>query len=234
MSDTTLTVTQLENAPQLKRCLKCGRSLPLTEFYKNNQREDGLTGNCRECITILRKKWDRKYNRSEKARQTAKRYYYSEKGQATKSAYRKSYKLTEEQKERYRLAARKHEKEPRYKARTIRYWQSAKGKAVKAKKDRRYAITPGGKFSKHKTEIKRKHQIKTSDCTLTRKQWQEIKEAHNHTCAYCGRKMERLEMDHIIPLSKGGIHTAANIVPACRTCNAKKGNKLVTPAQFGT
>ena len=229
MKSITSTHTLLENGQPAKPCRRCGRVQPLTEFYKNNQQADGLTGKCRDCITELRKVWDKKYNASEKARQTAKRYYYSEKGQKAKREYRQAYQLTPEQRERYRATARVKMSDPKRKAQIRKYWQSEKGKARKAIKDKQYAKTEGGRFSKRKTEIKRKHQIATSRCTLTRGQWQEIKERFNHSCAYCGRKMERLEMDHVIPLSKGGAHTMANIVPACRKCNATKGNKILEP-----
>ena len=37
--------------------------------------------------------------------------------------------------------------------------------------------------------------------------------------------MKRLTMDHITPISKGGAHTASNIVPACQSCNSKKNNR---------
>jgi 5-methylcytosine-specific restriction endonuclease McrA len=172
---------------------------------------------------VIRKEWNQAYNLTAKSRETARRYYYSKKGQAAKLAYRERYELTPEQRERYRLAGRKHEREARYKARRERYDQSAKGKATKAGIDGRYRRTEKGRFAKRKTEIKRKHQIKATDCTLTREQWQEIKDRFGHACAYCGKVLERLEMDHVKPLSKGGTHTAANIVPSCRTCNAKKG-----------
>jgi 5-methylcytosine-specific restriction endonuclease McrA len=172
-----------------------------------------------------RRKWDQKYNQTEKARAAARRYYYSEKGQQAKMAYRAAYKPTPEQQARYREAGRLHEREWKYKARRKRYDQTAKGQAAKAARDKRFANTEKGRFSKRKTEIKRKHQIETSSCTLTREQWQEIKAAHGHACAYCKRLMQRLEMDHVIPLSKGGSHTKDNIVPACRKCNAKKGNR---------
>lgn len=48
-------------------------------------------------------------------------------------------------------------------------------------------------------------------------------------CAYCGVKPDKLEMDHIIPLSRGGQHTKSNIVPACFNCNRSKGAR--TPEQ---
>jgi len=60
---------------------------------------------------------------------------------------------------------------------------------------------------------------------LTAAQWTEIKTAYGHRCVYCGRKMQRLTQDHITPLSKGGAHTASNIVPACGKCNSCKGSR---------
>lgn len=69
--------------------------------------------------------------------------------------------------------------------------------------------------------------------TLTEAQWREIKEAFDHRCAYCGRRMQRLEKDHITPVDNHGDYHVHNIVPACRRCNASKGTrpapKLVQP-----
>lgn len=45
-------------------------------------------------------------------------------------------------------------------------------------------------------------------------------------CAYCGSS-NRLEADHVVALSKGGLHTASNIVPACKCCNASKRDRPV-------
>ena len=44
-------------------------------------------------------------------------------------------------------------------------------------------------------------------------------------CAYCGSR-EKLEYDHIIPISKGGSNTARNIQLLCETCNRSKGAKI--------
>jgi 5-methylcytosine-specific restriction endonuclease McrA len=57
---------------------------------------------------------------------------------------------------------------------------------------------------------------------LTAAQWREIKAAYGHCCVYCKKPQQRLTMDHLTPLSKGGAHTASNIVPACRSCNSRK------------
>ena len=44
------------------------------------------------------------------------------------------------------------------------------------------------------------------------------------TCHYCGCTGAHVvrTSDHVIPLTKGGEHTLANLVPACRTCNSRK------------
>lgn len=57
---------------------------------------------------------------------------------------------------------------------------------------------------------------------LTAQQWTEIRALFKQRCAYCNCKPRVLTMDHVVPLSKGGHHTAANIVPACQSCNSRK------------
>jgi len=47
----------------------------------------------------------------------------------------------------------------------------------------------------------------------------------NRTCAYCGVKDTRLEIEHIQPRSKGGSNRVSNLCLACVPCNQKKGNQ---------
>jgi 5-methylcytosine-specific restriction endonuclease McrA len=42
-------------------------------------------------------------------------------------------------------------------------------------------------------------------------------------CWYCGdhlNQSDELCLDHVVPLSAGGLTTLSNLVPACRPCNA--------------
>ncbi|WP_298962436.1 HNH endonuclease [uncultured Methylobacterium sp.] len=49
----------------------------------------------------------------------------------------------------------------------------------------------------------------------------------DHTCVYCGVTDCPLEMDHVIPVSRGGLNTEHNLVASCGPCNRAKGAKLV-------
>ena len=48
------------------------------------------------------------------------------------------------------------------------------------------------------------------------------------TCQYCNYagSAEELTFDHVIPRSRGGRTTWANVVTACSECNLEKGNRL--------
>ena len=51
-----------------------------------------------------------------------------------------------------------------------------------------------------------------------------ILERDEHKCIYCGQPT--LGIDHVIPVSEGGLTIPANGVCCCVTCNSKKGAKL--------
>lgn len=57
---------------------------------------------------------------------------------------------------------------------------------------------------------------------LTAEQWTAIQAAFDGRCAYCGCRPDVLTMDHVVPLARGGHHTASNVVPACQSCNSRK------------
>lgn len=46
-------------------------------------------------------------------------------------------------------------------------------------------------------------------------------------CQYCGRRGQRLECDHVVPVCRGGTDALSNLVTACLRCNRSKGSKLV-------
>lgn len=108
-------------------------------------------------------------------------------------------------------------------------WKRASSPAyVKKEKDRqnRYYSTEKGRESRRSTVRKRRAILANVEATLTKEEWQEILKHFDYKCAYC-KSAKKIEMDHVFPISKGGTHTANNVVPACRKCNSSKGNKVL-------
>ncbi|MCK4815985.1 HNH endonuclease, partial [bacterium] len=56
------------------------------------------------------------------------------------------------------------------------------------------------------------------------------------TCQYCGKSSPRvvLEVDHIIPINKGGENNLENLTTSCFDCNRGKGKNLLEEYKEGT
>lgn len=49
-------------------------------------------------------------------------------------------------------------------------------------------------------------------------------------CAYCGEYQHDYSsrtVDHIVPQSRGGTHDASNLLPCCKSCNARKRGRTL-------
>jgi 5-methylcytosine-specific restriction endonuclease McrA len=57
----------------------------------------------------------------------------------------------------------------------------------------------------------------------------EIVARDNSTCYLCGLWLNdnEIHLDHVIPVSKGGLHDPSNIKVACAYCNLSKGAKIL-------
>ena len=55
----------------------------------------------------------------------------------------------------------------------------------------------------------------------------------NNICQYCGKKLSNSELtvDHIVPISRGGLNNWKNCVTSCSPCNNNKGSR--TPEEAG-
>lgn len=58
----------------------------------------------------------------------------------------------------------------------------------------------------------------------SRKLKEKVLMKYHHICVSCG-STEKLEIDHIKPVSKGGKNIFTNLQVLCKTCNLKKGVK---------
>ena len=86
-------------------------------------------------------------------------------------------------------------------------------------------------------KIKYKKSAAGQRALMTSKLRREIKERDHFTCQHCGVSLSQephllLEIDHIVPVSKGGLTTEDNLQTLCWRCNRSKGAKTQPPIAF--
>jgi HNH endonuclease len=138
-------------------------------------------------------------------REQMRRWYAEHPEMARKSARRWREEHLEQSRERARLYCREHPE-----------------KALE--RTRRYCK----KYPERKSEQQRRRRALKSGATIsdfTASQWAQMQIDYGWQCYLCRRLCATLTQDHIIPLSRGGNHTADNISPACHSCNCRKGNR---------
>ena len=78
--------------------------------------------------------------------------------------------------------------------------------------------------------LRRYERLRRPAIRLTRKNLM-LRDAHQ--CQYCARRppVRELNIDHVLPRSRGGEDSWENLVTACRVCNLRKGRR--TPDEAG-
>lgn len=202
----------------MKACRKCHRVQPLEDFPPELRNKDGLNSYCRPCNALRMREWRaahpaqaRASNKASMARWIANGgcASYNETHRESRRVYHQQYNAKNRQRLKHHAAI---------------YYQENKAQMDSNNAAWRKAH-PESPAASHARWVAHKKNAPLND--FTGPQWEEIKAAYDHRCVYCSRTMHRLTQDHITPLSQGGSHTASNIVPACRSCNSKKGTGAV-------
>ena len=225
-------------------------------FTRNRSERDGFGHYCRPCLKVVRRPALEKYTKSEKFKIQNRRYRHSEKGRRTGRLIMRRLRQTE----KYQLSEGQYRRSDKRKAVVHRYQSSEKGRhtrrllgqgekantrlrrwlAANQKQREQYVRkwlkTPQGKEYIARRNFHRRAVVERTPASklLTSVQWIELLREHDYACHYCGvceSDVVKLTRDHIIPVTKGGLHTKDNIVPACQPCNARKGTKIITRHQ---
>ena len=208
-----------------KICTKCKQEKELSEFSIRDIKRQYYKSHCKNCdrlyrqenaeaIRIKRKIYDNK--NKEKIRASDKEYRRNNSDKIkeySKEHYEKNKEKIREQKKKYR-------EENKIKIKEYRQ----KNREAISKRNSIYRQTEDYKISKRNSSHKRRAIIKSGNINTI-----ELKELLNNTkhCYWCNKKLNenKIQIDHYMPLSKGGTHTIDNIVISCPKCNLTKNAK---------
>ena len=135
------------------------------------------------------------------------------------------------QREYIKRTAERHRQQSRE---AMRRWR-AKNPAARLARDRAYKLRHlaqvragqrrhAEKYPEQRRAISLRRRAREMRATgnFTLGEWLQLLTDYGHRCAYCG-STGPLHADHRVPLCRGGSHYITNILPACRSCNLRKG-----------
>jgi 5-methylcytosine-specific restriction endonuclease McrA len=100
-----------------------------------------------------------------------------------------------------------------------RRYVAAHRKIVNARNAERDRLNPEAK-----RERVRRRRARLKGATVERVDYRAILAEHGHRCHLCELPIDGpIDFDHVIPISKGGAHSADNIRPSHPSCNRRKG-----------
>jgi len=187
-----------------KACTYCEELKDLDEFNLNNVAKDGRTSRCTECLRLYKKEWYKKHGKEEYIRNKIPRAIIAHKWRKKNPNYMREWRA----------------KNPDY----DRLWyEDNKDKCAKNTKKWYEA----NKHKSHASAAAYRARKLNSIEKLTQLERLKIKKIYEE----CGRmnadnKDIKYHVDHIIPLSKGGLHHPDNLQILKAVDNLRKRCKL--------
>lgn len=225
-----------------RTCTKCANSFPESNFYKRKRKYksgkiwEGYEAWCIPCFREQGKSYVEKHKTEYTTYQKGYREAHRQKLREAAKEYRKLPSVRAKAKLREQTLSRKLYRKLRREWRKFHeegYKEHLSGLAKKANK--KY-------LECHQEEVRkrartnsriRRAQLKTGMALRAIPDDLEkilLKWRHGR-CFYCltplSSEPRKIHMDHIVPLSRGGLHDRKNLCLACQTCNESKQNKIL-------
>jgi len=194
----------------MKTCNRCGVMKHLADFSPDRRLRDGVQGMCRQCRAAGELARWRRDPESARRRTRAQYHKHRAKRLAKHAAWQRENKdrLSDYRRERWHANPTARDKQ---KVATAA-WYRRHPEKVAAKNRNRYA------------------RVRAGGGSVTAEEWAAMLSAYSGKCAYCGTAADRIDLDHMVPLSRGGVHVIENVIPACLRCNSSKGAR--TPLEW--
>lgn len=214
-----------------KLCNRCTQMKPLSEFEKQERGLYGRRSQCKACRNArLRERYATEPGRREKVTARVKQIYatdehYREQTRARVAAWQATHKEQANTNARRRYAAyhgakdRARRSTPEYQARKLE-WERQRLSKPEARERLRHQL--------RQYKYRRRAWLENAG-HFTLREWREVCQRYDHRCVCCGEQfpLEKLTADHVVPLSRGGNNTIANIQPLCRSCNTRKNARTI-------
>lgn len=194
--------------PPTKICTKCGIEKPATEeyFYLQKRRSGkySLIGRCKECIKAQTLQYYR--DNPEKCKAQRKQYYNEHLEKHLENCRNWVERNPEKKKEIEKRYRDKHQKRCNE---SNQRWLNA------------------NPYKKREYTLRRRARKHATKADYNSHDIEKLYNSQKGLCWWCGKKLNgNYEIDHRIPISRGGRDSLNNICCSCRKCNRSKNDKL--------
>jgi CRISPR/Cas system Type II protein with McrA/HNH and RuvC-like nuclease domain len=219
-----------------KRCARCKQYFPATieYFHASKRRKSGIDSYCKPCYNDKQLEWARSHPDSRK--KTQRKYYDTHIEQEREKVKRWRESNQERHREnnrRWREQNKEHHDElirqwvvrnkDRYNEKA-RQWRAANQDKIKEAKRRRYSRN----LERYRllgvmNANKRRARLLNASGSYSEQDIADIRALQNDRCLYCGCELNRKgDIEHFIPVSRGGRNSKENLALACSSCNSSK------------
>jgi len=207
----------------MKECCRCLQTKSLDEFAKDKSRLDGLQPRCRQCQAILSTVWREANRESLREKSIEYRLANPEKRKASVLAYDMANREKNNARQAIYRAA-----DPEKQKRRHATYRAANPEKQTARVARWRAANPDISREALMRYRTRKQSAYVSPVVLS-----EIYERDKGCCQICGKPvaLNKVSLDHIIPLFLGGTHEPTNVQISHGRCNSSKGIKLLAQTE---
>lgn len=194
-----------------KKCTRCQQVKD--KFQKRARAKDGLSSWCTDCWSDygLERRKSESYRASIRAYQKKR-----------ESIIQADPELI--QQEREVRAAREREKLRLLRENDPQGWRDYLDNANRRHQER-WATDPTYRAKQISISQNRKA-LKYQGGSFTEQEWLDLCARYGDLCLCC-KEQKLLTVDHVQPLSKGGLNTIDNIQPLCGSCNSRKRDRYI-------
>lgn len=202
---------------------------------------------CEVCVAAKKERDREYYERNKEARKAKARQYYADNQETAKAGQRRYREANKDQlKAKEREYYQQHAEEAKARVAAWRKANPERDRELRARHRDKY------RTERRAAALARYHKLMADDPERVRAQrraWAKTKKGvlayqaarnkrrgaaytpealewiaslNDPLCIYCGRFAT--EIDHLVPISRGGTGELSNLAPACRRCNARKNN----------
>lgn len=261
MADGNCAASAAPACAPLKRCTGCGQEKAPSEFQRQPRKPgckegryrygDGLRSKCRQCTKEMQGRWRARQSPEYRVAVSAKAVEYQRQMRAAgkKRTRRKKRTWHDYLQERVNAAAKRGKE----------YWPRGLGKrwrppkpaplpksprtrkpwndpalTVAQKWKLRYSLDPEFRAREYGKALRYKRARRALMARGVDQVRVELFRIQAGSCAYCAVALPNVtdrQIEHVMPISKGGTHDWGNLAVVCQPCNQSKWNRLPTAAE---